>query len=139
MTEEGVAASSLTHQGDTRGGADGQHRSTDAGGQRDQQPLAVGHFRIHRQYGKHDRNIVDDGRHKTDQYIGVSWPQADINTFRDQRQVADKAQTTDLHNDTIEEKQRIPLRLSHLGKDIEFIGVFDLIARWVEFTDAPVA
>src|SRR3990170_4198334 len=43
MGKEGVAAAALPQERAAGGGADGQERATDTGGQRDQQPLSMRH------------------------------------------------------------------------------------------------
>ena len=119
MGTKGVSSPSCAHQGDPCGRTDRKHAATHACSQGYQQPLPLRHIRIHRQHGKHHRDIVDNRRKDADHDIGVGVPHVDIHQAGDQFQAADKAEPADTQHNAVEEQQRVPLCAGNLLENLE--------------------
>src|SRR5690554_6494991 len=81
------------------------------------------HFRHHRQDGKHDGNIIDNGRNHPNQDIGCGRAEITIQQLRAQTQITDGAKSTDTENDAVEEHQGIPFGAFNLIENIEWLFV----------------
>jgi len=119
VAEKGVSATGLAHQGDTRCGADGQHRAAHPSGKCDQQPLTHGHVRHHGEHREHDRDVIHDGGQHAHRHIGLGGAPVHVHHLGCHGEVADEAETAHRQHHAVEKQQGVPLRPGDLAEHVE--------------------